>query len=97
MSNSPPTFGTDPALHTGISWSDFATLHHRDYGGGLLFEFKVIRRGSLAALARHMMRLPKLERRNYVVEIPGDHRLDFVEIEALTKRSDFPDDEETAI
>lgn len=93
MSRSPPTFGTVPALHTGLSWSDFATLHHRDYGGGLLFEFKVIRRGSLAALARHMMRLPLGERRNYVIEIPGDHRLDFVEIEALTKRPDFPGDE----
>jgi hypothetical protein len=90
MSNSPPTFGTYPALHSGIAWSDFATLHHRDYGGGLLFEFKVIRRGSLAALARHMMRLPQGERRNYVIEVPGDHRLDHAEVAELIKRPDFP-------
>ena len=91
MSNSPPTFGTDPRLHSGIEWSDFATLHHRDYGGGLLFEFKVIRRGSLAALVHHVMRLPVGMRRNYVIEKPGDHRLEMAEIEELSRRSDFPD------
>jgi hypothetical protein len=94
MSNSPPTFGTYPALHSGIGWADFATLHHRDYGGGLLFEFKVIRRGSLATLIRHVMRLPKGDRRNYVIEKPGDHRLDQPEIEQLASRPDFPGDED---
>jgi hypothetical protein len=96
MSNSPPTFGTDPALHSGIEWSDFATLHHRDYGGGLLFEFKVIRRGSLAALVRHIMRLPESDRRNYVIEKAGDHRLDLAEIEELASMPDFPGEEDKA-
>lgn len=94
MSNTPPTFGTDPELHTGISWSDPAAVHRRDDGAGLLFELKVVRRGPLEDLVRYVMRLPQDMRKNYVIEIPGDHRLDYVEIEGLAKRPDFPKDKD---
>ena len=90
MSNAPPTFGTNPAMHDGVDWTDSATLHHRDDGGGLLYELKAIRRASLAALVRYVMLLPKSERGNYVIEKPGDHRLEPAEIEALAARPDFP-------
>ena len=90
MSNAPPTFGTDPAMHDGIGWDDFATLHLRNDGGGLLHELKALRRSTVAALVHHVMLLPQPERRNYVIEIPGDHRLELAEIEALAARPDFP-------
>ena len=94
MSKTPPTFGTDPNLHSGIDWDDPATLHRRDDGAGLLFELKVIRRGQLAALVRDAMRLPRDMRKHYVIEIPGNHRLDFAEIEGLAARPDFPRDKD---
>ena len=94
MSKTPPTFGTDPALHSGISWTDSATLHRKDDGGGVLYELKVVRRGSLASLVRHFMRLPAGDRRQYVIEIPGDHRLDYAEVEALAAHPDFPKEED---
>lgn len=94
MSKTPPTFGTDPKLHSGVAWGDPATLHRRDDGAGLLFELKVIRRGALADLVRDAMRLPRDMRKHYVIEIPGDHRLDFAEIEGLANRPDFPRDKD---
>lgn len=90
MSNSPPTFGTDPNLHTHVEWGDSSTLHRRDDGGGLLYELKAVRRATLAELVRHVMMMPKAERREYVIEKSGDHRLDLAEIEELAARPDFP-------
>ena len=90
MSNSPPTFGTDPNLHTQVEWGDSATLHRKDDGGGLLYELKAVRRATLAELVRHVMMMPEAERRDYVIEKAGDHRLDLAEIKELAARPDFP-------
>ena len=92
MSDTPPTFGTVPGLHSGPGWNDPVTLHRRDDCAGLLFEFKALRRGSLAEMVRDVMRLPPGMRKHYVIEKPGDHRLDHVEIEKLAGRPDFPVD-----
>jgi hypothetical protein len=95
MSNSPPTFGTRPGLHSDVGWDDLATLHRRDDGGGLLFEMKAIRRATLAELVRHVRRLPESGRKACVIEKTGDHRLDHVEIMELAGRADFPLDEDS--
>jgi hypothetical protein len=90
MSGSPPTLGTDPKLHSAIGWNDPASLHRRDDGGGLLFELKAMRRGTLAELVRFVRTLPEAERKHYVIEKAGDHRLDHAEIRWLAERPDFP-------
>ncbi len=90
MSDSPPTFGTDPGLHSAVGWSDQSTLHRKDDGGGLLYRLKSIRQGTLAELVRFVMLLPEAERKAYVIEKPGDHRLEFAEIVQLAGRPDFP-------
>ena len=96
MSNSPPTFGTDPGLHSDVEWSDHATLHRRNYGGGLIYELTAMRRGTLAELIRHVLRLPERDRKDLVIEKAGDHRLDWVEIMGLSQRPDFPTEAEAA-
>ena len=90
MSGTPPTLGTDPKLHSEINWSDAAAIHRKDDGGGLLFELKAMRRGTLAEMVRFFTTLPELDRRDYVIEKAGDHRLDHVEIGELARRADFP-------
>ena len=90
MSNTPPTFGTDPNLHSHVDWDEFATLHHLDDGGGVLFALKAIRRGKLAELVRQVQSLPASERKDYAIEKTGDHRLDHFEIGKLADRPDFP-------
>ena len=90
MSNTPPTFGTDPNLHSHIDWDEFATLHHRDDGGGLLYALKAIRSGTLGQLVRQVQSLPQEQRNGYVIEKAGDHRLDHVEITQLANLPDFP-------
>lgn len=89
MSNSPPTFGTDPDLHSGIGWNDPATLH-RNSGGGLLHELSAVKRGTFGELVRHVMSLPAGERSAYCIEKPGDHRYDAGEIAQLAARPDYP-------
>ncbi|MDE2596022.1 MAG: hypothetical protein KGL44_03995 [Sphingomonadales bacterium] len=88
MSHSPSTFRGEPS-GDGAIWDDSATLHQRD-DGGLLSGFRSIRRGSLIDLVRQVMTLPEPERRAYVIERAGDHRLDWAEIAALAARPDFP-------
>jgi hypothetical protein len=90
MSNSPPTFGTDPSLHTQVEWGDSAALHRKDDGAGVLFELKAVRRATLAELVHYVMMLPPAERGQYVIEKAGDHRLDQAEIEDLAARPDYP-------
>ena len=90
MSGTPPTLGTDSKLHSAIGWNDPAALHRKDDGGGLLFELKAVRRGTLVEMVRFFKTLPEVERRDYVIEKAGDHRLDHFEIGELAKRADFP-------
>ncbi|MGE3693319.1 MAG: hypothetical protein AB7F98_18235 [Novosphingobium sp.] len=90
MSGSPPTFGTDPSLHGEVNWDDAAALHRRDDGGGLLYDMKAVHRGTLAEVVRHFMLLPEADRRSYVIEKAGDHRLDWAEVAELAARPDYP-------
>jgi hypothetical protein len=89
MNNSPSTFeaGSGPA---SIDWTDTASLHRSDDGGGLLSELKALRHGTLAELVRFVASLPEEERKHYVIEKARDHRLGIGEILALSRRSDFP-------
>ncbi|MFM6930625.1 MAG: hypothetical protein ACKOUT_00095 [Novosphingobium sp.] len=89
MSNTPPTFGTDPALHGGIGWNDIGSLH-RSADGGVLLEVSAIRRGSLAELVKFVTLLPAAEQADLVIDKPGDHRFTHAEIMKLAARDDFP-------
>ena len=88
MPNTPSTFRAEPAADDA-PWNDAATLHRRD-DEGLLSDFRAIRRGTLAAMIRHVQSLPPAERGHYVIDKAGDHRLSAHEIEVLANRPDFP-------
>ncbi len=88
MSN-PSTFRAEPAT-SGIAWDDTASLHRSDDGGGLLSDFKSVRRGTLAELIRFVLTLPEADRPHYAIDKAGDHRLGIGEILALSRRPDFP-------
>lgn len=90
MSNAPSTFRAESGQDVHFAWDDSAELHRRNDGGGLLSGFKATRRGTLAELVRFVTHLPEDERRDYVIEKAGDHRLEWHEIAALAKRPDFP-------
>ena len=73
-----------------VDWDDFSELHRADDGGGVLTSFKAIRQGPLAELVKFVAMLPENERRLYVIEKSGDHRLSPGEIMLLARRPDFP-------
>ncbi|MFM6931175.1 MAG: hypothetical protein ACKOUT_02895 [Novosphingobium sp.] len=89
MSNSPPTFGTDPNLHQGTGWDDIVSLH-RVGECGVLYDISAIRRGSLAELVKFVSLLPEEEQADLVIIKPGDHQLAPAEIARLFSRADFP-------
>lgn len=90
MSLHPTTYAGESPEDPGIGWNDSATLHRRDGGGGLLHGFKVIRKGTLAELARSVAVLPEEERAQYMIEKAGDRQYQAHEIMALVQRHDFP-------
>ncbi|BDI60876.1 hypothetical protein [Qipengyuania nanhaisediminis] len=73
-----------------MNWDAHCTLHRADDGGGLLDGLKGIRRGSLAQLVRQIMMMPRERRREFEIEKSGDHRLNYWEIAAISRRGDFP-------
>ena len=90
MTDHPSTFnGGD--VHTGnVDWDDYATLHLKEGGDGLLSGLKAIESGTLAQMIARVVRMPAEERGRYVIEKAGDHRLSTAEIMALAARTDFP-------
>lgn len=90
MSDHPSTFKAEDTVSAGIEWDDHATLHQKDDGRGVLDGFKSLRRGTLAEMVAWVARMPEDERKNYVIQKAGDHRLDTAEIMALAARRDFP-------
>lgn len=88
--SSPSTFRGESGGPGGIDWNDSAELHKRLDGGGVLDNFKSIRRGTFAEMIRFVMSLPEAERVNYVIDKAGDHRFQPGEIAALARRDDFP-------
>lgn len=90
MSHHPTTFAGEAAGDDGAGWDDCATLHRKADGGGLLHGFKVIRKGTLAELARFVGTLPEAERGHYMIEKAGDRQYEPREIMALLARPDFP-------
>lgn len=94
MSSHPITFAGESAnnvlAHGGISWDDHATLHRREGGGGVLHDFKVIRRGTFADLVNFVASLPLADRANYMIEKAGDRQYQAPEIMVLARRRDLP-------
>lgn len=77
-------------MSSPVEWNDYATLHRKDDGEGVLYALKAIRHGTLAELVAFIRTLPETERDLYVIEKSGDHRLGAAEIRALAARSDYP-------
>jgi hypothetical protein len=73
-----------------VGWTDPATLHRSDDGGGVFNSFKSVRHGTLAELVHFVESLPESERPKYCIEKEGDHRLQPGEIAALARRPDYP-------
>lgn len=89
MSQHPTTFAGEAPGDGGVGWDDMATLHARD-GGGVLHGFRVIRKGTLAALVRQVAAMAPDERVNYMIEKAGDRQYQADEIMMLARRSDLP-------
>ena len=90
MSQHPTTFAAESAGEPGFGWDDYATLHHRNGGGGLLHGFKRIRSGTLTELVRFVASLPASERDTYMIEKAGDRQFLPREIMELANRDDLP-------
>jgi hypothetical protein len=90
LSQHPTTIAGETPHDEGAGWDEVATLHRREDGGGLLHGFKVLRKGTLAELARYVAALPEAERGHYMIEKPGDREYHWREVMALVKRPDFP-------
>lgn len=90
MSNNPTTFNGEPADPAAIEWNDTADLHMQEDGGGVLHQFKAIRRGTFAELIDFVMTLPEAEQPRYAIQKSGDRRIEIGEIRALFQRPDFP-------
>ena len=81
---------SDSSGTSAVDWEHSAELHKKDDGGGLLYRFKTIRRGTVAELVDFVMDLPESEQPLYAIQKDGDHRLEIGEIRSLFRRSDFP-------
>lgn len=90
MSDHPGTLKGNDSTARGIEWSDYATLHVKGEGQGVLAGFKSLRSGTLAELVAFVARLLEDERRNYIIEKAGDWVIEGPEIVALAGRPDFP-------
>ena len=89
MSHSPTTFRAESGHDVAFDWDDAAELHRRD-DEGVFSRFKAIRRGELAELVRFVMTLPEGDRPDYAIQKAGDRRIEWPEISALARRTDFP-------
>ena len=90
MSDHPSTIKGDGDTGSGAEWGDYATLHMKGDGQGVLSGFKSVRSGTLGELIRFVVSLPESERQDYVIQKAGDHMLKPGEIEALARQPDFP-------
>jgi hypothetical protein len=86
----PTTFKAESGKPSGMDWDDHATLHRGEDSAGVLSKLKIVRQGTLAELVRFVLSLPEGDRETYVIQKAGDHALKFGEIEALSRRPDFP-------
>ena len=90
MSDHPSTLNGNGSTARGVEWTDYATLHVKGDGQGVLAGFKSLRSGTLAELVGFVARLPEGERGNYIIEKAGDRVIEGPEIVALAGRPDFP-------
>ena len=80
---------TDKPLEP-VDWDDFAELHEKNDGGGILSSAMALRQATLIELVRFVASLPAADRDNYVIAKSGDHRLDAGEVMSLAHRPDYP-------
>lgn len=90
MTDHPSTYNAAVTHDEGVQWDDRASIHLADDGQGVLDIAKGLRSGTLAEMIAQVMAYPAAERRKYVIQKMGDHRLEQTEIEALAARPDFP-------
>ena len=90
MTDHPSTYRGANTHRPGIEWDDRATLHRVGDGDGVLEAAKGLRTGTFADLIRHLMLMPENDRADFYIEKAGDREYRADEIEALSKRDDFP-------
>ena len=91
MSDHPSTYNAAETDPEGIEWEDRASLHQAHDGQGVLDGMKGLHRGTLAEMVALVSRMPESERKRFVIQKAGDHRLGTDEIMALAQRDDFPE------
>lgn len=90
MTDHPSTFRAADTHQDGVEWNDHATIHRDHDGQGIFDGLKAIHRGTLAEMVAMISHMPEEERRLYVIQKAGDHKLNTAEIMALAARPDFP-------
>ena len=90
MTDHPSTFNAADTDLDRVEWGDYASIHLKNDGGGVLDGLKAVYRGTLAEMVGMIHNMPADERSQYVIQKSGDHRLELPEIMALARRPDFP-------
>ena len=90
MTDHPTTSRGEPAGRGGIGWGGPPSVHRADDGGGVLHRMKEIHRGTLAQMVAMMRNMPEPQRRNFVIQKSGDHRIGPDGIMGLAERPHFP-------
>jgi hypothetical protein len=90
MVDHPTTFRGESGGSGRIDWDDFASIHRKNDGGGVLDAMKRVHSGTLAEMVALIRNMPADRRGDYVIQKSGDRRLEVAEIMALAQRNDFP-------
>lgn len=90
MTDHPSTIKGGGNPRDDVDWDDYATLHVKGEGAGVLSGFRSVRSGTLLELVRFVASLPESEQGDYVIQKAGDHLLQAGEIVGLARRDDYP-------
>lgn len=92
MSEHPSTIQSEPYDPSEKEWDDHAALHRREDGveSNMLRGLNIIRDGTFAEMIAFVMSLPEKDRAGLVIQKSGDRTFTLGEIEALSRREDFP-------
>jgi len=75
-----------------MDWNAAATLHERDDGGSEMhYNFRELRRASLAELVRTVAAMPAADRARLVIDVAGGSTINMTQIMELAVRPDLPD------
>lgn len=90
MTDHPSTIKGGGNPRDAFDWDDYATLHVKGEGTGVLSGFRSVRSGTMLELVRFVATLPSDEQGDYVIQKAGDQLFKPGEISDLARRDDFP-------